>query len=88
MASDGISRGKGWGDDRYKAVIQLLVAERKRQKLSQASLATKLKRHQQFVSRYETGERRLDIVEFVDVASALGLTPAAMIGEIEPARLV
>lgn len=35
--------------------------------------------HQQFVSRYETGERRLDIVEFVDIAAALGLDPIALL---------
>lgn len=28
-------------------------------------------RHQQSVSRYETGERRLDVVEFMDVARIL-----------------
>lgn len=35
--------------------------------------------HQQFVSRYETGERRLDVVEFVDIATSLGLDPIALL---------
>jgi len=72
-ALDG--RGKGFGDARYRALIDLLVVARKDQGLSQSALATKLNRHQQFVSRYETGERRLDVIEFVDVARTLGCQP-------------
>ena len=72
-AADG--RGKGFGDARYRALIDLLVTARKNQGLSQSALATKLNRHQQFVSRYETGQRRLDVIEFVDVARALECKP-------------
>ena len=82
MAAEPKSRGKGFQDERYRIVISELVAERKRQRLSQEALADRLDRHQQFVSRYEIGERRLDIVEFVDVAKALGLNPADMVQNI------
>ena len=34
-------------------------------------MAERLKRPQSFVSKYETGERRLDVVEFLEVAEAL-----------------
>jgi transcriptional regulator with XRE-family HTH domain len=47
-------------------------------KLSQQELAKRLGRHQQFVSRYETGERRLDVVEFVDIARVLGCDPGEL----------
>ena len=50
--------------------------------LSQAELAAQLSTHQQFVSGYETGERRLDVIEFVDVAKVLGLNPAELIGSL------
>lgn len=75
MAASSEGRGKGFGDARYRALIDLLVTARKNKGLSQAALAIELRRHQQFVSRYETGERRLDVVEFVDVARALGCQP-------------
>ncbi|WP_374593016.1 helix-turn-helix domain-containing protein [Sphingosinicella sp.] len=71
--------GKGFHDARYRALIEKLIEARKIQALSQDSLASILNRHQQFVSRYEIGERRLDIVEFVDVAKALGLDASDLI---------
>lgn len=56
----------------------MLVDARKAAGLSQSSLADLLHRHQQFVSRYETGERRLDVVEFIDIARALALDPMTL----------
>ena len=58
-------------DDRYRALLIELRNARERQKLSQAELAQRLGRRQQFVSKYESGERRLDIIEFVDIATHL-----------------
>lgn len=81
----GIKRAatrKGFQDDRYRGLIQTLVEERKRLGLSQEALAQRIGLHQQFVSRYELGERRLDVVEFADVARALGLVPSDLIRAI------
>lgn len=75
------SSTKGFHDPRYRALIENLVAARVAQGLSQQSLAERLEKHQQFVSRYEIGERRLDIIEFVDVASALGLNPEKLLAQ-------
>lgn len=41
--------------------------------MTQADLAQKLGTRQQFISKYESGERRLDIIEYLDVVAALGL---------------
>lgn len=79
MAAGRSSKGKGFHDPRYRELIARLVEARKRQGLSQEALAERLGRHQQFVSRYEIGERRLDIVEFVDVAVALGVEPVGLL---------
>lgn len=83
MANGRAPSSKGFQDDRYRALIGELSAERKKQKLSQEAFADRLGRHQQFVSRYELGERRLDVIEFVDVARALGLDPVAMLALVE-----
>ena len=75
---------KGIHDDRYRGLIERLIAARKAAEMSQTALATKLGKPQQFVSRYELGERRLDIVEFIDVAQAIGIEPLREIAEIHP----
>lgn len=64
---------KGLHDPRYKDLIDALMEARRRVGMTQTALAEKLGRRQQFVSKYESNERRLDIVEFVDVAQALDL---------------
>lgn len=53
----------------------LLAQERKAAGLTQAELAARLERPQSFVSKYERGERRLDVIEFGEVARAIGLDP-------------
>lgn len=66
---------KGIHDDRYRELIDRLVAGRIAAGVSQTVLAGKLGKPQQFVSRYEIGDRRLDAIEYVDVARAIGLDP-------------
>lgn len=85
MAGTPTINTKGFRDDRYRDLIRALVDARKAAKLSQESLADALGRHQQFVSRYETGERRLDAIEFVDIARALNCDPATIVGAVPAA---
>jgi transcriptional regulator with XRE-family HTH domain len=66
-------------DGRYNSVIEMLRSARVGAKLSQTALAAKLGKRQQFVSKYESGERRLDIIEFVDVAIALEVDVLAVL---------
>jgi transcriptional regulator with XRE-family HTH domain len=63
------------GNEAYKRFRDLLTDERKKTGLTQRELATRLERPQSFVSKYERGERRLDVVEFAGVARALGIDP-------------
>jgi transcriptional regulator with XRE-family HTH domain len=60
----------------------LLVEARKTAGLTQADLAKRLRRPQSFVSKYERGERRLDVVEFLEVTDAIGIAPAKLIERI------
>lgn len=48
----------------------MLCKAREAAGITQAELAKRLNRPQSFVSKYESAERRLDFVEFLDVASA------------------
>nr|WP_284699576.1 helix-turn-helix transcriptional regulator [Sphingomonas lycopersici] len=56
-----------------------MVEARKQQALTQQAVADKIGKPQQYVSRYETGERRLDIFEFIDVAAALDVDALSLI---------
>lgn len=62
---------------------RLLVDARKSQRVSQAALAEKLGRAQTFVSKYERGERRLDLIEFLEVAESLNLDVIKLIRQIQ-----
>lgn len=68
---------------KYNLFRELIVAARKKTGLSQVSLAKRLKRPQSFVSKYERGERRLDLVEFLEIAKAIGINPIKIIKELE-----
>lgn len=59
----------------YEHFRALLVAAREKAGLTQAEVSAKLERPQSFVAKYEGGERRLDVVEFVQVCVALGIDP-------------
>lgn len=52
----------------------LLREARKKAGVRQADLARRLGRPQSYVSKYESGERRLDVIELLAVCSALGLS--------------
>ncbi len=62
----------------YARLIDLLVAVRKSTDIRQQALAKKLGRPQSFVAKYENGERRLDIIEFIAIARALGTDPVKL----------
>jgi transcriptional regulator with XRE-family HTH domain len=55
----------------YQRLLEELVQARKRAGMTQAALAETLEKPQSFVSKVENGERRLDVIEFVQIAKAL-----------------
>jgi transcriptional regulator with XRE-family HTH domain len=59
----------------YARLIAMLVAVREEADIRQHALAKKLGRPQSFVAKYEGGERRLDVVEFITIVRALGADP-------------
>ncbi len=70
----------------YNTFRELLIEARRSQNLTQAELAERLDRPQSFVSKYERGERRLDVVEFIEVADALKLDPVEVVRQLQPTR--
>lgn len=59
--------------------LELLIEARRRAGLTQQQLAKKLSRPQSFVAKYEGGERRIDVVEFVAITRAIGADPVRVL---------
>ncbi len=66
----------------YKGAIAALVAARHLSGKTQREVAAVIGKPPSFVAKVETGERRLDFVEFIVLARALGQDPAALLGDI------
>ena len=62
--------------------VRRLRVERK---LTQEQLAAKLDRPQSYVAKYETGDRRLDVIELVEVCELLRVQPARILSIIRDA---
>ncbi|MDF7758814.1 helix-turn-helix transcriptional regulator [Kosakonia cowanii] len=59
--------------DEYQRVITALKQARKARGITQVQLAEALGRPQSFIAKIESGERRLDVVEFVHLARLVGV---------------
>lgn len=68
---------------KHQQFRRLLVDARLKAGVTQANLARALGRPQSFVSKFERGERRLDVIEFLDVAQALSLDPIRVITDLD-----
>lgn len=55
----------------YSALVEVLVQARLGAGLSQRDLAERLEKPRSFVSKIETKERRIDVLEMIDLAEAL-----------------
>ena len=71
---------------RYERFRELIVEARKNAGLTQVELAKRLGKPQSFVSKYEIGERRLDVIEFVDVAAAIGVSAHGLLTRLNSTR--
>ncbi|WP_326912998.1 helix-turn-helix transcriptional regulator [Rhizobium johnstonii] len=66
---------KTLGTERHRALIALLVEKREASGLTQTELADKLGEYQSFVARLESGQRRVDVIEFLELARILNFDP-------------
>lgn len=64
---------------RHQEFIAFIASVRKASGVTQVELAQRLGKPQSFVSKVERGERRLDVIEFCDIAEALGYDPAKLL---------
>lgn len=65
----------------YKLLIEILKDARKQIGVTQVELADRLGNTQTFISKIERGERRLDMVEFVEACEAIGVSPCTLLAD-------
>jgi len=63
----------------YDKMLGLLVEARKAAGATQVELAKRLKRPQSYVSKFESGDRRIDLVEFIEICIALDTDPLPIV---------
>jgi len=69
--------------DRYNRFLKLVIDARKRAELTQQELADKLKKPQSYISKYERGERRLDVIEFLEISQILNVDTYNLLRKID-----
>jgi transcriptional regulator with XRE-family HTH domain len=75
LSESGLSVTKSVYSPEYDRFCNQLIDARRQANLTQAELSAALKKPQSFVSKYERRERRLDVVEFLEVSRALKIDP-------------
>jgi transcriptional regulator with XRE-family HTH domain len=79
MASPARRISKSVHSAEQLAFGELMISARKKAGLTQQKLAKRLEKPQSFIAKYEGGERRLDVIEFVAIANAIGADPVRLL---------
>lgn len=68
--------------EEYQLLIKTLRDARTEKGITQQKLAQAMNRPQSFIAKIESGERRLDVIEFAHVAQLLGIDPAPLLQSV------
>jgi transcriptional regulator with XRE-family HTH domain len=71
---------------RHEALRAFIVEKRKKAGLSQSEVAAKLGRYQSSIANIESGQRRIDVVELLDLAAVIGFDPREAIKRLNSIR--
>lgn len=63
----------------YEQFQKALQEARRTKNLTQQEVSARLGKPQSYVSKYESGERRLDVIEFLEVCEALEVKPNSIL---------
>lgn len=68
---------------RHKQLVEFLIAERKKAGIKQVELAKHLGKSQTWVARMENGGRRVDVIEFMELAELIGFNAPKVIRQLQ-----
>jgi transcriptional regulator with XRE-family HTH domain len=66
----------------HKALVELLIHNREKAGLRQRDVAKRLGEYQSFIARIESGQRRIDVCEFLKIAKAIGFNPGHALNKL------
>jgi len=66
----------------HKHLVEVLTEARKKSGMTQAQLAAAVGKDQSFISIIEGSQRRVDVLEFVALARALGINPVELFATV------
>ena len=66
---------KSTSSDKYQTFLTWLKNQRQDKGLTMREVAEIIDEPHQFISKIETGERRLDVFEYIQYCQALGINP-------------
>jgi len=67
----------------YTVFITMLRQERVKSGLTQIDVAESLKKPQSYVSKYESGQRKIDVIEFINICHVIKLNAGLFLVEVE-----
>ncbi|QND62713.1 helix-turn-helix transcriptional regulator [Mesorhizobium loti] len=67
---------------RHTTIAKALADQRRLKGLSQTQVAKALGRHQPFIANIESGQRRVDLVELLDIAAIIDLDVPGLVKKI------
>jgi len=71
--------------EKHKALLKVLKATRIEAGFRQVDLAEKLTVPQSMISKYESGERRIDFLELIEICDALGISMTEFVQKLDQA---
>ena len=66
----------------HRAVVIVIVATRREFNMTQEDLAKILGWHRSRIAKIESGERRIDVPEFVAIANGLNVDPTLLLARV------
>lgn len=66
----------------YQQLCRMLIEERRERGLTQIEVAQRLRRPQSYVSKYESGERKISVIDLIEIASAIGFDAGKFVRQL------
>lgn len=73
----GLFLSKSLNSSEHVQLIRMITRKRHAAGYTQEFVSSAIGQHQSYMAKLETGQRRLDVVEYIAIAKVIGFDPAA-----------